>query len=142
MTLTKQERLRHYELEPFFRSVYETKVSRSGISAAAPAEDWSIEGYIDGPVTFIVLDNGTGQRYTGWSKFDNTGKYTETGGIYRAITKAVEKYLHAVADDMLSDLLDRLPPCGGVSSVDPFEDLHEKEDSLEFQIDEDAKRTG
>jgi hypothetical protein len=121
MALTKQECLRHTELVHYFDQVFNGRAERLGVTPWVTASNgWEINGYIDGPVTFVICtDLDSGQSYTGWSKFDNTGKYTEHGGIYKAIQKAVEKYMRSIVDHHFDDLA-----CNpqAASSLDPFID--------------------
>lgn len=125
MTLTKQERLPDFEVREYFNQVYTRNMQKYGMTPDSkslychPAGNWSMEGWIDGPVTFIILDNGE-KQYTGWSKFDNTGHYYEANGIYRALQKAVDKYVHDQTTSMLDNLIEGKWESG--KKIDPFED--------------------
>lgn len=148
MTLTKQEVIPHWELQRQFEQVYKGRSEKAGLfNYAEPWSHWGVWACIDGPVTFFVMDIND-KTYTGWSKFDNTGRYHEMNGIFRAIQKAVDKYLSALLTEHLEKILDKLPVVSTAKKVDPFEDAdyHDhtptKENPIELYTDEGTKQTG
>ena len=98
MSLNKQYTYTRHELMSFFQEVFDKKLIRQNLQSDAIPEDWEIEGYMDGPLTFVSMRHPSGVVFTGWSKFNpNDNQYTERGGLFKAFQKAVDKYVDALA---------------------------------------------
>lgn len=98
MTLSKQKSFTRADLLPYFSQVFDTKLIRKKLQSDALPCDWAMSAFIDGPLTFVVLEHPCGQTFTGWSKFNpNDNKYTEHGGLFKALQKAVDKYAEELA---------------------------------------------
>ncbi len=97
MKLNKQENYSHSYLLPFFQEVYSKKLTRAGLPVSTLSSDWRVDGYQDGPLTFVTMTHPNGTVFTGWAKFNaSDSNYTKKGGIYRALQRAVDKYVEQV----------------------------------------------
>jgi hypothetical protein len=93
MALTRQYTYTSYELEPIFSDMYDKRLMRLGLQSDCRPQDWTVQGFIDGPLTFVVLTHSTGVEFTGWSKFDYEGQWVEKTGLCKAMGRAIEKYV-------------------------------------------------
>ena len=104
MTLTKQYNYSRFELISHFSDMLDKKLMRAGLQGNTNPADWQIEGYMDGPLTFVVLTHPSGKVFTGWSKFNpNDNNYYEHSGLFRAMVKATDKYIDALGDSQVKE---------------------------------------
>lgn len=97
MALKAQKHYSRQDLLHMVASVLYGRVTRRKMVVDTNLNDWEVEGYMDGPVVFVVLTHPSGAKFTGWSKFDYEGRFNEQNGIYRALQKAVDKYAEELA---------------------------------------------
>ncbi len=104
MALTRQKQFTRTEVFEVFVSMYDKKLIRWTLQSDCLPEDWDMTAYIDGPLTFVTLTHPTGQTFTGWAKFDYEGRWVEKVGLYKAMQRAIDKYIDALFEDWKYDL--------------------------------------
>ncbi len=98
MSMNKQKTYNRNEIYSHFADMYDKKLVRYKLQSDAIPEDWKVEAFMDGPLTFVALTHPCGATFTGWSKFNpSDSKYTEHGGLFRALQKAIDKYADELA---------------------------------------------